>query len=267
MMSGVAMSIVVPAGQPGIGLWTVITSWGLVLCSFSVQMGRGFAMLALRVQLKPAAAIGDRNLFSPCWCAKMQRMTLSLLLTMAAASPLQADTPPATAPSAPSSRLAVVGQQMVDFHSRGLPFESPEWWLSSRVPTLNGKLPENPRPVWIQFGFKGCKPCEALAVVAIRELPDAEKVYIHLDNILLGTPEFPNKPSLWRALAEYGAHPPYDTFIMLYGNGEPLLHAMCGDAANIPSAILVAADGRVLSILNTPTETDAVAAMALLKAP
>jgi hypothetical protein len=103
--------------------------------------------------------------------------------------------------------------------------------------------------------------------VAVREIPDAEKVYIHLDNILLGSPEFPNKPTLWRALVDYGAQPPYQTFTMLYGNGEPLLQAMCGEAAGIPSAILVAADGRVLSVLNTPTETDAVAAMALLKAP
>ena len=156
---------------------------------------------------------------------------------------------------------------MLDFHSRRLPFDSSEWWLSGRVPTANGKAPEKARPVWIQFGFKGCKPCEELALVAVRELPDAEKVYIHLDNILLGTPEFPNKPTLWRALVDYGAQPPYQTFTMLYGNGEPLLQAMCGEAAGIPSAILVAADGRVLSILNTPTETDAVAAMALLKAP
>ena len=267
MMSGVAMSIVVPAGQPGIGLSTVVTSCGLGLLSFCVQVGRGLAKGSLRVQSGRAAAIGDRDLFFPCWCAKMQRMTLSLLLTMAAASPLQADTPAATAPSAPSSRLAVVGQQMVDFHSRALPFESPEWWLSSRVPTLNGKLPENPRPVWIQFGFKGCKPCEALAVVAIRELPDAEKVYIHLDNIMLGTPEFPNKPTLWRALVGYAAAPPYDHFTLLYGNGEPLLQAMCGEKAGIPSAILIGADGKVVSVLNTPSESAAVAAMALVKAP
>lgn len=31
MMRGVAMSIVVPAGQPGIGLSMVVTSWGLGL--------------------------------------------------------------------------------------------------------------------------------------------------------------------------------------------------------------------------------------------
>jgi len=262
--------MVVPAGQPGIGLSMVITSWGLVLCSFCVQVGRGFVMFALRVQMNPAAAIDDGNLFSFCWCAKMQRMTLSLLLTMAAASPLQANTPPATpavAPSAPSSRLAVVGQLMVDFHSRRLPFDSSEWWLSSRVPTVNGKVPEKARPVWIQFGFKGCEPCEELARVVVRELPDVEKVYINLDNIMLGTPDFPNKPTLWRAIAEYGAHPPFDTFIMLYGNGEPLLHTLCGGEAKVPSAILIGADGKVVSVLNFPTESDAVAAMALVKAP
>ena len=84
---------------------------------------------------------------------------------------------------------------------------------------------------------------------------------------MLGTSEFPNKPSLWRALAEYGAHPPYDDFILLYGNGEPLLQAMCGDKAGIPSAILIGADGKVVSVLNTPSESAAVAAMALVKAP
>ncbi len=197
----------------------------------------------------------------------MQRSLTVLLLTFAAAGPLQADTPPAVAPVAPSSRLAVVGQQMVDFHSRALPFESPEWWLSSRVPTLNGKLPKNPRPVWIQFGFKGCKPCEELAAIAIRELPDAEKVYIHLDNIMLGTSDFPNKPTLWRALAEYGAHPPYDTFTVLYGNGEPLMYTLCGGEAKVPSAILIGADGKVVSVLNIPTESAVLAAMALVKAP
>ena len=197
----------------------------------------------------------------------MQRCFAVLLFALSFAAPLRADTPPPAPSAAPPSRLAVVGQLMLDFHSRRLPFDSSEWWLSSRVPTANGKAPEKARPVWIQFGFKGCKPCEELARVAVRELPDAEKVYIHLDNILLGTPEFPNKPTLWRALVDYGAQPPYQTFTMLYGNGEPLLQAMCGDKAGIPSAILVAADGRVLSILNTPTETDAVAAMALLKAP
>lgn len=197
----------------------------------------------------------------------MQRCLTVLLLSFAAASPLQADTAPAAPSVAPSSRLVVVGQQMVDFHSRRLPFESPEWWLSSRVPTLNGKLPENPRPVWIQFGFKGCKPCEALAVVANRELPDVEKVYIHLDNIMLGADEFPNKPSLWRALVDYGSLTPYDKFIILYGNGEPLLHALCGDNPGIPSAILIGADGKVLSVLKIPSETDAMAAMALVKAP
>lgn len=197
----------------------------------------------------------------------MQRSLTALLLTFAAAAPLQADTPPAAPSVAPSNRLAVVGQQMVDFHSRRLPFESPEWWLSGRVPTANGKAPEAAHPVWIQFGFKGCKPCEALATIAIRELPDAEKVYVHLDNYVLGTPEFPNKPALWRALAEYGAHPPYETFTVLYGNGEPLLHAMCGEAAGIPSAILIGADGKVVSVLNAPTESAAVAAMALVKAP
>ena len=62
MMSGVAMSILVPAGQPGIGLSMVITSWGLVLCSFCLQVGRGFAMLALRVQIGRAAAIGSGSL-------------------------------------------------------------------------------------------------------------------------------------------------------------------------------------------------------------
>ena len=50
------------AGQPGIGRSMVITSWGLVLCSFCVQVGRGFAMLALRVQMNPAAAIGSGSL-------------------------------------------------------------------------------------------------------------------------------------------------------------------------------------------------------------
>jgi hypothetical protein len=197
----------------------------------------------------------------------MQRCFAVLLFALSFAAPLRADTPPPAPSAAPASRLAVVGQLMLDFHSRRLPFDSSEWWLSGSVPTANGKAPEKPRPVWIQFGFKGCKPCEELARVAVRELPDAEKVYIHLDNILLGSPEFPNKPTLWRALVDYGAQPPYQTFTMLYGNGEPLLQAMCGDSAGIPSAILVAADGRVLSILNTPTETAAVAAMALLKAP
>ena len=197
----------------------------------------------------------------------MQRCLTVLLLTLAVAGPLQAGTPPATPAVAKESRQAVVGQRMLDFHSRRLPFESPEWWLSSRVPTINGKLPKNPGPVWIQFGFKGCKPCEELAVIAVRELPDVEKVYVNLDNIMLGTPDFPNKPTLWRAIAEYGAHPPFDTFIMLYGNGEPLLHTLCGGEAKVPSAILIGADGKVVSVLNFPTESDAVAAMALVKAP
>jgi len=197
----------------------------------------------------------------------MQRCFAVLLFALSFAAPLRADTPLSAPSAAPASRLAVVGQLMLDFHSRAIPFDSSEWWLSGRVPTANGKAPEKARPVWIQFGFKGCKPCEELARVAVRELPDAEKVYIHLDNVLLGSPEFPNKPTLWRALVDYGAQPPYQTFTMLYGNGEPLLQAMCGEAAGIPSAILVAADGRVLSVLNTPTETDAVAAMALLKSP
>lgn len=65
-MSGVPMSIMLPAGQPGIGLCTVIASWGLVLYNFCVQVGRGFAMLALRVQMNLAAAIALRRLFSPC---------------------------------------------------------------------------------------------------------------------------------------------------------------------------------------------------------
>ena len=197
----------------------------------------------------------------------MQRCLTVLLLTLAVAGPLQADTPPATPAVATESRQAVVGKQMLDFHSRRLPFESSEWWLSSRVPTLNGKLPKNPRPVWIQFGFKGCKPCEELAVIALRELPDTEKVLVHLDNLLLETPEFSNKPTLWRALAEYGAHPPYDSFIILYGNGEPLLHTLCGGEAKVPSAILIGADGNVVSVLTAPTESAAVAAMALVKAP
>jgi hypothetical protein len=199
----------------------------------------------------------------------MQRLSAVLLLSLAVAAPLRADTPPApeAAVQAATSRRAVVGQPLLDFHSRALPFESEEWWLSGRVPTLNGKAPETARPVWIQFGFKGCKPCEALAVVAIRELPDAEKVYIHLDNIMLGTPEFPNKPTLWRALVEYAAAPPNDDFTMLYGNGEPLMYTLCGGEAKVPSAILIGADGKVVSVLNTPSESAAVAAMALVKAP
>jgi hypothetical protein len=197
----------------------------------------------------------------------MQRCFAVLLLAISFAAPLRADTPPPAPSAAPASRLAVVGQLMLDFHSRAIPFESAEWWLGGRVPTANGKAPDKARPVWIQFGFKGCKPCEALATVANRELPDAEKVYIHLDNLLLGGDEYPNKPALWRALAEYGTQPPFDGFTILYGNGESLMQAMCGDQPGVPRAILVAADGRVLSILNTPTETDAVAAMALLKAP
>ena len=199
----------------------------------------------------------------------MQRLSAVLLLSLAVAAPLRADTPPAPPAAAQpaTSRRAVVGQPLLDFHSRALPFESEEWWLSGRVPTLNGKAPETARPVWIQFGFKGCKPCEALAVVAIKELPEAEKVYIHLDNLLLGSPEFPNKPALWRALVAYAAAPPYDHFTLLYGNGEPLLHAMCGDEAGIPSAILIGADGKVVSVLNTPSESAAIEAMALVKAP
>lgn len=198
----------------------------------------------------------------------MQRLFAMLLITLAVAAPLWADTPPAGAPPARLSRLVVVGQQMVDLHSRALPFEGPEWWLSSSVPTLNGKLPDNPRPVWIQFGFMGCQPCEALARVAIRELPDVEKVYIHLDNVMLASPEeFPNKPSLWRALVDYAAVPPYDSFMLLYGNGEPLLRTLCGDEAGIPSAILIGADGKVLSVLSIPSEAAALAAMALVKAP
>lgn len=196
----------------------------------------------------------------------MQRCFAVLLLSTLFAAPLLADTPadPSSAQEQPTRR-AVVGQQMLDFHSRAIPFDSAEWWLSARVPTVNGKPPEKARPVWIQFGFKGCKPCEALAAVAIRELPEAEKVYIHLDNLLLGD-AYPNKPALWRALAEYASQPPYDRFTLLYGNGEPLLHAMCGSSAGVPSAILIGADGRVISVLNTPSETDAVAAMALVKA-
>ena len=198
----------------------------------------------------------------------MQRLIITLLLSVGVGAPLRADTPANVAPAvAPPSRLAVVGQPLADFHSRALPFESSEWWLSGRVPTQNGKAPQQARPVWIQFGFKGCRPCEALATVALRELPDAEKVYIHLDNILLGSPEFPNKPALWRALVSYAATPPYDAFTVLYGNGEPLLHAMCGDEAGIPSAILIGADGRVVSVLNTPSESAAIEAMALVKAP
>ena len=42
---------------------------------------------------------------------------------------------------------------------------------------------------------------------------------------------------------------------------------MCGDKAGIPSAILIGADGKVVSVLNTPSESAAVAAMALVKAP
>lgn len=198
----------------------------------------------------------------------MQRCFAVLLLSLAVASPLRADTPPAAQPAeSQPSRRAVIGQPMLDFHSRAIPFDSAEWWLSARVPTANGKAPESPRPVWIQFGFKGCKPCEVLAEVALRELPTAEKVYIHLDNLLLGGDAYPNKPTLWRALAEYATQPPYDRFTILYGNGESLMHAMCGDQAGVPSAILIGADGRVVSVLNTPTESDAVAAMALVKAP
>jgi hypothetical protein len=56
------MSIVVPAGQPGIGLSMVVTSCGLGLLSFCVQVGRGLAKGSLRVQSGRAAAIGSGSL-------------------------------------------------------------------------------------------------------------------------------------------------------------------------------------------------------------
>lgn len=162
----------------------------------------------------------------------------------------------------------VVGQPMMNLHSRALPFDAPEWWLSHHVATQNGPAPENPKPVWVQFGFMGCAPCEQLAALAGRELPGVEKVYVHLDNILLSDQKelYPNKPALWRALVDYAGKPAYAGFTFLYGNGEPLLQQLCGREARVPSAILVGADGRVAAVLSSPSEADARAAFARVSA-
>lgn len=129
--------------------------------------------------------------------------------------------------------------------------ENAVWRLSEYVPTNDGSTPSDPVPLYIQFGFLGCEPCEVLAGIANEELStDVEKVYVHLDDVLLNA-GYTNQ-RLWRELFEHVQEPPYDEFVPIRRGNTALMNALCGEDSNAPSGLLLLPSGEVFEVLRSP---------------
>ncbi|PIW00514.1 MAG: hypothetical protein CO108_14100 [Deltaproteobacteria bacterium CG_4_9_14_3_um_filter_63_12] len=131
------------------------------------------------------------------------------------------------------------------------------WRLSDAVATQDGPEAKEPKLVYLQFGFVGCVPCEALAAQAAETLAGkAEFIYVHLDDVLLDAGLRPRQ--VWAQLYELSQREPYLKFTVLRRGSTLLMQSMTGsDDAQPPSALLIAPSGEVLEVLLTPTVEDA----------
>lgn len=137
------------------------------------------------------------------------------------------------------------------------------WRLSDHVRTADGAGPDEGTPVWIQFGFQGCQPCEVLAAAVDPLLPETViRVYIHRDDVLLSAGQ--NNRQIWTSLRERAGQAPYERFIPLRRGSSRLQAQLCGpEATAIPSAVMVLPNGSIFGTVSgadTTTAADAVRA-------
>lgn len=129
------------------------------------------------------------------------------------------------------------------------------WRLGDFVQTADAGAPASPTPVYMQFGFMGCAPCEVLAELANELLPESViRVYVHLDDVLLHDYGGSNQ-QLWRQLWQFSTAPPYDTFVTIRRGSTDLMQTMCGpDASSAPAGLLIQPDGTVFATLTSADE-------------
>lgn len=132
------------------------------------------------------------------------------------------------------------------------------WRLSSAV-AIDDRSPATPRGVYLQFGFMGCQPCERLAAVATEILGDrVALIYIHLDDVLAGAMA---PRDIWTRLYEVTRTGAYASFVPIRRGSSAMMREMCGAGANPPSGLLISPDGTVHSVLLSPSEDEARAAL------
>lgn len=132
------------------------------------------------------------------------------------------------------------------------------WRLSSTV-TIDGRAPAAPRGVYVQFGFMGCAPCERLATMATEIFGDrVALIYVHLDDVLAGAMA---PRDIWTRLYEVTRTGAYEAFVPIRRGSSTMMREMCGANANPPSGLLISPDGTLHSVLLSPSEDDARAAL------
>ena len=122
------------------------------------------------------------------------------------------------------------------------------WRLQNFVQTSSERAPNTPRPVYLQFGFMGCRPCETLAAEASRQFNgDVELVYIHIDGII--SQNYSNMQALWSVLWDFAQQPPYDNFTVARRGTRELMEGLCGAGTNPPMGLLILPNGEVFAVV------------------
>ncbi len=129
------------------------------------------------------------------------------------------------------------------------------WRLDRHVRTSTSETPAAPRAVYVQFGFMSCGPCHVLADLARHQLADdVELVYVHLDDIEMGTDLDPT-PTWDRLRVFLDERSEYDGFTGLIRGNSRMMRLLTGPG-NPPHALLVHPDGRHV-VLRSPTQDEA----------